>query len=47
MKKTFKQISEQIERIERLYYNFGCGTKKMLETAESFFSTKNNLGLCF
>lgn len=34
--KTFKQIAAQIERIERLYYNFGCGTKKMLETAESF-----------
>ena len=45
--KTFCQISEQIERIYRLYYNFGCGTKKMLETAEKFFSTKNNLGLCF
>ena len=26
--KTFNQISAQIERIERLYYNFGCGTKK-------------------
>ena len=47
MKKTFNEIAAQIERIERLYYNFGCGTKKMLETAESFFSTKNDLGLCF
>ena len=32
--KTFKQISAQIERIERLYYSFGCGTEKMLEKAE-------------
>ena len=45
--KTFKQISAQIERIERLYYNFGCGTKKMLETAESFFNSQQNIGLCF
>ena len=45
--KTFNQISAQIERIERLYYNFGCGTKKMLETAESFFNSQQNLGLCF
>ena len=45
--KTFKQISAQIERIERLYYNFGCGTKKMLETAEKFFTSQQNVGLCF
>ena len=45
--KTFKQISAQIERIERLYYNFGCGTKKMLETAERFLVSQQNVGLCF
>ena len=45
--KTFKEISAQIERIERLYYNFGCGTKKMLETAERFFFSQQNVGLCF
>ena len=45
--KTFKQIADQIERIERLYYNFGCGTKKMLETAEKFFISQQNLGLSF
>lgn len=45
--KTFNQISAQIERIERLYYNFGCGTKKMLETAERFFNSQQNLGLYF
>lgn len=47
MKKTFKQISAQIERIERLYYNFGCGTRKMLERAESYFFSIQNVGLCF
>ena len=45
--KTFKQISAQIERIERLYYNFGCGTNKMLETAERFFFSQQDLGLQF
>ena len=45
--KTFKQIAEQIERIERLYYDFGCGSTKMLERAEKFFSSRQNLGLCF
>ena len=45
--KTFNEISAQIERIERLYYNFGCGTKKMLETAERFFFSQQNVGLCF
>ena len=45
--KTFNQIAEQIERIYRLYYNFGCGTKKMLETAERFFTSRQNVGLLF
>ena len=45
--KTFKQIAAQIERIERLYYNFNCGTKKMLETAERFFSSQQRIGLQF
>ena len=45
--KTFKQISAQIERIERLYYSFGCGTEKMLEKAEKFFTSQQRIGLCF
>ena len=45
--KTFKQIAAQIERIERLYYDFGCGTRKMLESAERFFSSQQNVGLQF
>lgn len=45
--KTFKQISEQLERIYSLYYNFNCGSTKMLERAEKFFSSRQNLGLCF
>lgn len=45
--KSFKQISDQVERIYRLYYTFNCGTKKMLETAERFFFTQQNLGLQF
>ncbi len=47
MKKTFNQISAQIERIYRLYYNFGCGSAKMLEKAESFFFSRKDVGLCF
>ena len=47
MKKTFKQIADQVERIYRLYYNFGCGSTKMLEKAESFFNSQQNIGLCF
>jgi len=46
MKKTFKEISEQLERIYRLYLR-GYGTKKMLEKAEEFFCSKPDLGLCF
>ena len=45
--KTFNQISEQLERVYRLYYNFGCGSTKMLEKAEKFFNSQQNIGLCF
>lgn len=45
--KTFKQIAEQVERIYRLYYTFGCGSQKMLEKAENFFFSQQNVGLCF
>ena len=45
--KTFRQIAAQIERIERLYYNFGCGTEKMLERAEKYFFSLPDLGLHF
>lgn len=34
--KTFKQISEQCERIMRLYL-LGYGTREMLERAENIF----------
>lgn len=44
--KTFKQISAQIERIYSLYLK-GYGTKKMLETAENFFFSQRDIGLCF
>ena len=45
--KTFKQISEQLERIYSLYYDFGCGTKNMLARGEKFFFSRQNIGLCF
>lgn len=44
--KTFKQVSTQLERIYSLYLK-GFGTKKMLETAERFFNSQQNIGLCF
>ena len=44
--KTFKEISAQLERVYSLYLK-GYGTKKMLETAEKFFSSRQRLGLCF
>ena len=44
--KTFSEISNQLERIYKLYLK-GFGTKKMLETAESFFNSQQNIGLCF
>lgn len=45
--KTFNQIADQVERIYRLYYTFGCGTQKMLEKAENFFFSQQNVGLSF
>jgi len=44
--KSFKEISTQLERIYKLYLK-GYGTKKMLESAESFFNSQTNIGLCF
>ena len=44
--KTFSEISNQLERIYKLYLK-GFGTKKMLETAERFFNSQQNIGLCF
>ena len=44
--KSFSQIADQCERIARLYAK-GFGTKKMLETAERFFFSQRNVGLCF
>lgn len=46
MKKSFCDISAQIERIYTLYLK-GYGTKKMLATAEKFFICQKDLGLCF
>lgn len=36
IKKTFKDISKQMERIWSLYYN-GYGTDKMFQMCENFF----------
>ena len=50
MKKTFKQMADQLERIYKLYYrNNGqtFGTSRMLERAEHFFFNQQNIGLCF
>ena len=44
--KTFKEISAQLERVYSLYLK-GYGTKKMLETAEKFFFSRQRIGLCF
>ncbi len=46
MKKTFKQVADQIERIYKLYLK-GFGTRKMLERAEKFMAEQPNVGLCF
>ena len=46
MKKTFKQIANQVERIYSLYCK-GFGTRKMLERAEKFMAEQPNVGLCF
>ncbi len=47
MKKSFKQISAQMERIYKLYYNKGFGSEKLLEKAESYMFRIKNIGLCF
>ena len=44
--KTFKQIAEQCERIYSLYLK-GYGSTKMIEKAEKFFNSQQNIGLCF
>ena len=44
--KTFKQITDQIERIYKLYLK-GFGTPKMMERAENFMARTPNVGLCF
>ena len=46
MKKSFNQVSDQLERIYKLYCK-GFGTRKMLERAENFFFGIQNIGLCF
>ena len=46
MKKNFKEIAAQCERIFSLYAK-GFGTKKMLETAERIFFSQQRIGLCF
>lgn len=46
MKKTFEDLSIQLERIYKLYL-IGCGTKKMLEKAEHFMCENSSVGLCF
>ena len=46
MKKSFKQATEQLERIYKLYLK-GFGTKQMMQKAESFMFGIQNVGLCF
>lgn len=46
MKKTFRQVSAQLERIYALYLK-GFGTKKLLERAERVFNSRADIGLCF
>jgi hypothetical protein len=46
MKKTFKQCTDQLERIYRLYLH-GFGTKNLLAKAERFMCETTNVGLCF
>lgn len=46
MKKTFKQCTDQLERIYKLYL-LGFGTKNLLEKAERFMCETKNVGLCF
>lgn len=46
MKKSFKVISDQLERIYKLYLK-GYGTKAMLDKAESFMFRQSNVGLLF
>lgn len=40
IRKTFSQLSEQMERIFRLYYNGGYGTEKMFRRCEELFLTE-------
>lgn len=44
--KSFKQIADQVERVYTLYLK-GYGTKAMMERAERFFTSRQNVGLCF
>ena len=46
MKKNFKEIAAQCERIFSLYAK-GFGTKKMLERAENYFFGCGNVALNF
>ena len=46
MKKSFKQLCDQLERIYRLY-EWGAGSRRMIERAEMFMHKKANVGLMF
>ena len=46
MKKTFKQLCAQLERIYKLY-EWGAGSRRMIERAEQFMYKNTNVGLMF
>lgn len=46
MKKSFKVLAAQLERIYKLYLS-GYGTKALMDKAESFMFRQSNVGLLF
>lgn len=46
MKKSFKQMCDQLERIYTMFEH-GFGTRKLLERAESFMFRTQRVGLMF
>lgn len=46
MKKSFKQMCDQLERVYTMFEH-GFGTKKLLERAESFMFRTQRVGLMF
>jgi len=46
MKKNFKVLCAQLERIYKLYLS-GYGTQKLMDKAESFMFRQSRVGLMF